>query len=257
MKFNRRLRVYVLESKYEFLKLVRMPMYVVFTLLFPLMFYAFFGLAMRTNQPLGGMSMSVYLLGTYGTFGIIGVSLFGFGVGVAIERGLGWLQVKRASPMPPLAHLFSRVAVCIAFSVVLIVALFTMGAVFGGVRMPLTQWLTLGSVLVAGCIPFCALGLAIGYLAKPNSASPLVNIVYLPMAFCSGLWIPIQFLPDFLRHAAPIFPAYHMAQIAVKALGAPSEGAVSTHVLVLAGFTMVFGIVAWLGNRRGQEKMYG
>ena len=156
MTLKRELRIYVLESKYEFLKLVRMPMYVVFTLLFPLMFYVFFGLAMRTGQPEGTMSMSVYLLGTYGTFGIIGVSLFGFGVGVAVERGLGWLQVKRASPMPPLAHLFSRVAVCILFSIVLIAAMFTLGVVFGHVRMPLAQWLTLGSVLVAGCVPFCA-----------------------------------------------------------------------------------------------------
>jgi ABC-2 type transport system permease protein len=257
MTFKRKLRVYVLESKYEFLKLVRMPMYVVFTLLFPLMFYIFFGLAMRTSQPEGTMSMSVYLLGTYGTFGIIGVSLFGFGVGVAVERGLGWLQVKRASPMPPLAHLFSRVAVCVAFSIVLIAAMFGLGATFGGVRMPWTQWLTLGFTLVAGCIPFCAMGLAIGNLAKPNSASPLVNIIYLPMAFCSGLWIPIQFLPEVMRNVAHAFPAYHMSQIALNVLHAPSEGAVSTHVLVLAGFTMVFAVIAWFGNRRGQEKLYG
>jgi ABC-2 type transport system permease protein len=257
MKFSRKLRVYMLESKYEFLKLVRMPMYVVFTLLFPLMFYVFFGLALRSQQPEGGMSMSVYLLGTYGTFGIIGVSLFGFGVGVAVERGLGWLQVKRASPMPPLAHLFSRVAVCLVFSAVLIAAMFGLGVAFGGVRMPWTQWLTLGGRLVAGCIPFCAMGVAIGYLARPNSASPLVNIIYLPMAFCSGLWIPIQFLPEVLRNAAHAFPAYHVAQIALSVLRAPSEGAVSTHVLVLTGFTIMFAGVAWLGNRRGQEKMYG
>jgi len=257
MKLSRRLRIYVLESKYEFLKYIRMPMYVVFTLLFPLMFYAFFGLAMRANQPEGIMSMSVYLLGTYGTFGIIGVSLMGFGVGVAVERGLGWLQVKRASPMPPLAHLFARVAVCIAFSIVLIAALFMMGVVFGHVRMALTQWLTLGGVLVAGCIPFCAMGLAIGYLARPNSASPLVNIIYLPMSFCSGLWIPIQFLPEFLRNAAHALPAYHMSQIALKALGAPADGAVSTHVLALAGSTAVFAAIAWFANQRGQEKMYG
>ena len=123
--------------------------------------------------------------------------------------------------------------------------------------MPWTQWLKLGGILVAGCIPFCAMGLAIGNLAKPNSASPLVNIIYLPMAFCSGLWIPIQFLPEILRNGAHALPAYHLSQIALKALDAPSEGTVSTHVLALAGFTMAFAAIAWLGNRRGQEKMYG
>jgi len=30
---------------------------------------------------------------------VIGATLYAFGVGVAVERGLGWLQVKRASPI--------------------------------------------------------------------------------------------------------------------------------------------------------------
>ena len=41
--------------------------------------------------------VATYLLATYATFGVIGAALFGFGVGVAVERGQGWMLLKRAS----------------------------------------------------------------------------------------------------------------------------------------------------------------
>jgi ABC-2 type transport system permease protein len=257
MSFSRTARVYYLESKYEFLKLVRLRAYVIYTLMFPLMFYVFFGLLMGRQAPPGQMPLATYLLGTYGTFGVIGVALFGFGVGVAVERGLGWLQVKRASPMPPLAHLVARLVVCAIFSMVLITALFAMGVIFGGVRMPAEQWVLLTLTLLAGTIPFCTLGLAIGNVAKPNSAPALVNVLYMPMAFCSGLWIPLQFLPDVLHQVARVLPAYHLSQIALTVMHAPAEGSVLGHWEALAGFSLLFAGLAWLGYRREQEKMYG
>ena len=98
------LRIYWMESKTEFLKFIRMRAYVVFTVLFPLMFYCFFGLSMSQQEGPNSMPpMARYLLATYGVFGVMGAMLYGFGVGVAVERGLGWLELKRASPMPPAA----------------------------------------------------------------------------------------------------------------------------------------------------------
>ena len=43
-------RVYWLEARTEFLKLARMRSYSVSTILFPLMFYCFFGLAMGRTR---------------------------------------------------------------------------------------------------------------------------------------------------------------------------------------------------------------
>jgi len=250
-------RTYYLEAKYEFLKLARMRAYVVFTILFPLMFYCFFGLAMAMKGTLETLPTARYLLATYGAFAVMGATLYAFGVGVAVERGLGWLQLKRASPMPPAAYFLAKGAVSMAFSAIVVGLLFTLGAAFGGVRMPLLQWLTLGGTLVAGAVPFCALGLAIGNFSGPNSASPTVNIIYMPLGFCSGLWIPLMFLPRTMQQVAHWLPSYHFAQIALAVLRPPVEGSVWSHVEALAAFTMIFGGIAWLGESRGREKMYG
>jgi ABC-2 type transport system permease protein len=249
-------RIYFLEARNELLKFARMRAYTVFTVLFPLMFYCFFGLAMGNQGPPNSMPMARYLLATYGAFAIMGCTLYSFGVGVAVERGLGWLELKRASPMPPAAYFIAKGAVAAFFGGLVVALLFTLGAVFGGVRMPLGQWLALGGALVAGGIPFAALGLAIGNFSGPQSAAPTVNMIYMPMAFCGGLWIPSQFLPGALRQFAHWLPSYHFGQIALGILKAPVDGSPAGHVEALLAFTLIFGGIAWLAGLRN-EKTYG
>src|SRR5215467_16381976 len=108
-------RICLKEAKYEFLKCLRIPMYSVSTMLFPLMFYVLFGLVMG-RQMIGSVRSTVYLIPAYGTFGVMGASLFGTAAGLAADRGLGWLQVKRASPMPPFAYFAAKVITSMIFS---------------------------------------------------------------------------------------------------------------------------------------------
>src|SRR5215472_11422087 len=127
--------IYRTEAKYEFLKTLRQPAYVIPTLTFPLIFYAMFGIVFGGKQAIGATNVATYLLATYATFGVMGASLFGFAVGVAIERGFGWLQVKRASPMPPLAYLAAKAAMSTIFSAIIVGGLYVLGVAFGGVRL--------------------------------------------------------------------------------------------------------------------------
>jgi ABC-2 type transport system permease protein len=162
-------RIYLLEARNELLKFARMRSYALSSILFPLMFYCFFGLAMG-QQAHGAPPMARYLLATYGAFAIMGSTLYAFGAGIAVERGLGWLEVKRASPMPTGAYFFAKAAAAVVFGATTILMLFALGAAFGGVRMAPAQWLLTFVALGAGAVPFCALGLIIGNLAGPNSA---------------------------------------------------------------------------------------
>jgi ABC-2 type transport system permease protein len=251
------LRAYAKEAQYEFLKLWRMPAYVVPTTTFPLLFYVMFGVLFGGRQNVSSVTVSTYLLATYGAFGVMAASLFGFGVGVAMERGYGWLQVKRASPMPPLAYLFAKMVMSMIFSMIVITGLFLIGKFLAGVQLPLTSMLGLAGILVAGAIPFCALGLALGCLASPNAAPAVVNMIYLPMAFCSGLWIPLPFLPRFLQQVAHFLPSYHLSQLALRMTGAVNTGDPLTHVAALAIFTIIFLLIAWRAFRRDDVKIHG
>src|SRR5215471_5295898 len=114
------LAIYYKEAKYEFLKNLRLRIYTVSTISFPVMFYILFGLVLNRNADVAGTSVPAYLLATYGTFGIMGASLFGTAASLAAERGLGWLQVKRASPMPPPAYFTAKVVMSMIFSAIVV-----------------------------------------------------------------------------------------------------------------------------------------
>jgi len=251
------IRVHLLEIKYEFLKALRMPAYSLPTILFPLVFYVFFGLIFGSRPSNHGLHMASYLIATYGCFGVIGASLFGMGVTVAIERGQGWMQVKRTTPMPVTAYFGAKVAMAMIFSTLIILGLFALGAAFGNVHLTLLQMLKLWFVLVSGSLTFCSLGLAVGYFAGPNSAAPIANLIYLPTAFLSGLWVPVFMLPRPLQTLALFLPPFHLSQIALSIFGAGRGGSLQSHVIALAIATALFLAAAYAGWRRDEGKLYG
>ena len=240
------LRIYRLEIRSEFLRVWRTPGFSLPTLLFPLMFYLFFGVLLASGQ--GGMQQSLYALAGLGSFGAIGPGLFGFGVGFAMDRGLGWLQLKRAAPMPVSAYLLAKVAMAMLFAFIVTALLSAMAGFLAHVALERSQWLALVVTLVLGSVPFCAMGLAIGAWSKPQSAPAVVNLIFLPMSFLSGLWMPLQFLPAFMQKLAVIFPAYHLGRLAYAAIGVQADPMLP-HMAVLAAFTTVFLLVAARGYR--------
>jgi ABC-2 type transport system permease protein len=249
-------RTYLLEIKYEFLKALRMPQYSLPTILFPIVFYIFFGVVFGQRNT-GGVKMSEYLIATYGAFGVIGAALFGFGVSVAIERGQGWLEVKRTTPMPIGAYFVAKLAMAMIFSAIIVILLMTVAATLGGVTLDPVKSIQLLGVLVAGSVTFCALGLALGFIAGPNSAAPIVNLIYLPMAFLSGLWIPIMFLPKPVQTLAYWLPPYHFSQLALHVTGGSRGESVLGHIGAMAAAAVLFGAIAYAGYKRDEGKTYG
>jgi ABC-2 type transport system permease protein len=108
--------VLVAETRAEVLKAIRLPAFLVPVLVFPAMFYGLFGLMLSGSNPIAALAPPAYMLASYGTFGVVGAALFGMGVGVAMERGQGWMLLKRATPMPPLAYFMAKVLMSMDFS---------------------------------------------------------------------------------------------------------------------------------------------
>ncbi len=183
--------------------------------------------------------------------------MFGFGVSVAVERGQGWLLVKRASPMPPAAYVLAKLFTSMAFAAVVVALLFALGR---GVRRRRgsrrRRGLRSSPCWSAVRFPFAAIGLAIGSIAGPNSAPAIVNLIFLPMSFAAGLWIPIEALPPAVAHIAPFLPTYHLGQLALGTLGA-GHGSAVVHVLVLVAWALGGAGLAAYGLSRDEGRTYG
>lgn len=236
------LRCYWLEAKYELLRLLRTPSFVLPTLLFPPLFYVLFGVVLAGSR--SGGDMDRYLLATYGVFGIMGAALFGFGVTIAVERERGFLTLKRALPMPPGAYLLAKMAMAMVFAALISLILAGLGLFLAKVSLQPVQWLLLFAINILGVLPFCALGLFIGTLVSGSAAPAVVNILYLPMAFLSGLWLPLQILPAIFAKLAPVWPSYHLSQVALKVVDRDAGGSLMMHLAVLGVVMVAFFVLA-------------
>lgn len=226
----------------QWLNLLRTPAYTLPTLLFPVMFYGFFGLLMLRGQAL-------WLLCTFATFGVMGAALFSFGVSIATERAQGWLLLLRASPAPVSAVIAGKAFGALLFAIVIVVLMSVLAAAFGDVRLTTTQWLGLAGILTVGALPFCLMGLTLGLWLSPNAAPAVLNLVYLPLGFLSGLWIPAPMFPGWLQSLAEWLPPYHLAALALDITGArPADWGHS--LAVLGVFGLIFAVLTALGWRR-------
>ena len=237
-------------------KLLRIPMFSIPTFLFPILFFAMFGLP-HVDDTVGNINAGRYTMASYGTYAAMATALFSFGVTIATERGLGWNRLLRTTALSPLYYFASKVLTALVFGFAVLVALFAFGAVVGGIEMPLGMWAGLLGMLVAGMLPFVGLGLLLGYVSGPNSAAAVANLIFLPLAFGSGLFLPLELLPGVVQDIAPYLPSYHVAQLGWQLMGFDEGSSLAVHAVWGAGYTLVFLALALVAYRRDEGKTFG
>ena len=119
---------------------------------------------------------------------------------------------------------------------------YLVGVLALGVRLPAMTWVTIGIASWLGALPFAALGLVIGYLAKPDSVQQISGLLYMLLALFGGIWVPAEQMPDLMRRIAEWTPAYWVGQVARSPL---FHQTISLHaVWMLAAWTAILGLIA-------------
>jgi ABC-2 type transport system permease protein len=241
----------------ELLTLLRNPSSLVPTLLFPIMFWVFFGLPNARQTAQSGFNIGAYILASFAMYSIIQTVLFNLGIFIAIERSTGWYKFQRTTPVRIWVLFAAKLITVLILGLIALTLLLTGGAITGGVSLSLGAWVSLVGRVLLGVLPFAALAVFIGYMARgAQTASPIINLVFFPMAFGSGLFIPLDNLPKIVQQIAPFLPAYHGGELARVAVGVPSALPELTHVLALLGFTVLFLILAVWAYRRDEGANY-
>ncbi len=251
--FARTLRIFLTEARYEFVRLLRTRAFSLAVIGFPVIFYLFFGLIMNRGEHVGSVSVAKYMLGSYAVFGMVGAALFGIGGGLASELSTGWLELKRASPMPPFAYLVAKCCSAAAFGLIIVSLLTLLGITIGHVSITLPEFARMMALTLVGTIPFACLGMVIALLVPFNAAPGVINIIYLPMSFCGGLWMPIMFSRTGYRNSLWSCPRIISRNWSSPALATRRPGAPISHWLGLLGFTLVMLGVAAIAYRRLEQ----
>ena len=242
------------QARAELLKLARSPIFSIFSLALPVIFYAFFGIA-NANGSIQGIHSGTFLMASFGAYAVANVMLFTFGVSVAVERGRRMDVLMRATPVRSWVFLLSRIAAAVVFALAAVAILGVFASLTGGVRLDARQWAGLVGELLLGSLPFLLLGFAIGYFVSPNSAAAVVNLVGLPLYFASGIFEPLRFLPDVVQKVAPYLPTYLYGQLAWNAVGAESDP-LWRDALGLGIYAAAFVVLALLAFSRQERNRF-
>jgi ABC-2 type transport system permease protein len=212
------------------------------------MLYAFFGLGYSTSE------YGKYILASYAAFAVIGVALFQFGIGIATERTSPWESFMRTLPIPTSARFIARMASALVFAFAAAGLVCLLGALAGHVEISAVAWLRLAVGLGAGGIVFGLIGIAIGYWASPKAALPIANLIYLPLAFVGGLWLPPSMLPSIIAKISPYTPARQYGELVWAAVAGDPWPASAFGILAVYAVALI-GLVVW-GYRRNEGQRY-
>ena len=140
-------------------KLLRDPMAVFFSIVFPILLLVFFSAIYGTEVIWNGLPLPQYLAAAFSVYGVCVMAYVNFAGSVAEDRSRGVLKRLRGTPLPSGTYLAGRICAAIVLGAMTVVLVFGIGAILFGVRVgPLDLVATaLVFIVIIGCAT--ALGL--------------------------------------------------------------------------------------------------
>jgi ABC-2 type transport system permease protein len=177
---------------------LRRPVGVFVAVAIPLVLLVIFGSIPATTRPdaaLGGISFFTLYVPTLLVFVLLAVGLGGLPQQLAAYREQGVLRRLSTTPVPPSWLLAAQLTVSLILATIGIVILLGAGAIVFNLALPPT----VGGCLVAlvSLVLTVAATLSLGLCAAALASSPQVAgafqaLFFYPLAFFSGLYVPIQ-----------------------------------------------------------------
>jgi ABC-2 type transport system permease protein len=212
----------------------------IFSILMPLVLFAIFGMTLPKDASEGGISAIAYVMVSMAMFGSMSAAMSSGGV-IAAERDGGWNRTLRLTPLKPQAYVVNKVILSLLLAIPPLLVVFAFGMIFGNVHLSLGQWMTVALVSWLGALPFAAIGLVIGYIAKPDSVQPITGLSTMLIAAFGGLWLPVDQMPSIMKHIAQLTPAYWTGLTSRSAL--TQSGVDTQALLVVLAWTVVLGFI--------------
>ncbi len=230
--------------------LLRMPGYWVPAVIFPSMLFSFFGVS-SADDP----TRSAYAMASFCIYAIVGVTFYQFGAGIAQQRETAFDVWSRTLPGSRWPSLMAKLVTASLFGLVSVASVIAVAFTLSSPAVSGLQLAQLVGVCAVAAIPASLMGITLGYLASSRTAVAIANMVFLPLAYLGGLWVPPGRLPDVIDTISQYTPTRHMGELAWHVI---AKASIPTESLIaIAAFTALFGVTAWLGVKTDTKRRFG
>lgn len=229
--------------------LLRMPGFWIPTILFPAMLYAFFGA--QTSVTLWALNA----MASFAIYAVLGVGFFQFGVGVAQDRESPFALWQTTLPGARTDAWIARILSSLLFTTLSVLLVILIARFMAGLTPSGAALLRLMGACLVSAITATVMGIALGSVASARAAVPLANLIYLPLAYLGGLWVPPPAMPATIEAISRWTPTRAMGELGWAAIHGNSWPL--RYVLVLAGWTLIALAVAGFAQARNRKALFG
>jgi ABC-2 type transport system permease protein len=235
----------------ELRRMVRNKRAVIFTLVFPSVFFLLFGTdSSYKTETAGAGNTTAYIMVSMAVYGAMIATTSG-GAMVATERALGWSRQLRLTPLQPVAYVAIKVAVAMTMGLASIIAVFVVGSL-AGADLPLGRLVLCGVLAWVCTLVFAAFGLFMGYLLPSENVMQILGPSLALLSFAGGLFVPLSSMSDVFGTIAEFTPAYGVGVLARSPFG--EDGSLLLAVANIAVWATIFvGGAAWRMSRDTQR----
>jgi ABC-2 type transport system permease protein len=175
---------------------------------------------------------------------ILGMALMQLGIFAAIplvqQREKLILKRLNATPLPRWALVGSNVFVRLLIAAAQTALILGIGTALLGVQVS-GNWPVIIGFVALGALTFTSIGYVIASFARTEeAANGMTSIVQFPLMFLSGIFFPLEIMPDWLRGVATFMPLTYLGDALRQTMvgGAPFQP-LGVDALVLGGWLVV------------------
>ena len=212
---------------------------------FPLVLLVIIGSIPSSRKPsdgLGGLRFIDVYVPTMIAFVLAILALNALPPALATYREKGILRRLSTTPAPPSWVLAAQLAINVAVTVIAMILILSIGRFAFAVHLP-AQIIGFALSAILAVAALLSLGLFVAAVAPSGRVANLAGaILFYPMMFFAGLWVPRAAMPGVLRHISDFLPL----GAAVQALQDTTGGnwPHPLHLMVMAVYALVFGAAA-------------
>jgi ABC-2 type transport system permease protein len=225
--------------------LFRQPGFWIPTVLFPAMLYAFFG----ANS--GGGSWAANAMASFAVYSVLGVGFFQFGVSVAQDRESPFATWQKTLPGHVAYQWISRILASLVFITIAVLLVVLLALVMTDTRLETAAWLRLALVCFMCSVTATLMGIALGSVSSARAAVPIANLIYLPLAYLGGLWVPPVAMPAAINAISQWIPTRAMGELGWAAVN--DTGWDVWYLFLLFAWTAAAAIVVIVAQKGGRQ----
>jgi ABC-2 type transport system permease protein len=193
------------------------------------------------TQPLQtqGISSAAYFVPSILAMALMQLGVFA-AIPLVVQREKGILKRLSATPLPRATLVASNVVMRLLIGVVQTVIILGIGVALFGVVIIGSLFVAAG-VIVLGALTFLSIGYLIAsYARTEETANAMASVVQFPLMFLSGIFFPIDFMPEWLQPVASVMPLTYLGDALRQVMvGGGAYAPLPVDLLVLGGWLAV------------------